>query len=91
VGQHLAIVSPKPQATRLPVTGIRTDGELYEQFATDIRNDVVGYGPIEALLNDETVTARPALAGRGSGICALLIGSQSIAVFAFGAMKLSQG
>ena len=25
VGQHLAIVSPKPQATRLPVTGIRTD------------------------------------------------------------------
>jgi GTPase len=27
VGQHLAIVSPKPQATRLPVTGIRTEGE----------------------------------------------------------------
>jgi GTP-binding protein Era len=27
VGQHLAIVSPKPQATRLPVTGIRTDGD----------------------------------------------------------------
>ena len=26
-GQHLAIVSPKPQATRLPVTGIRTDGD----------------------------------------------------------------
>ncbi len=26
VGQHLAIVSPKAQATRLPVTGIRTDG-----------------------------------------------------------------
>ncbi|MEP6574597.1 MAG: GTPase Era [Gemmatimonadota bacterium] len=25
VGQHLGIVSPKPQATRLPVTGIRTD------------------------------------------------------------------
>jgi GTPase len=25
VGQHLAIVSPKAQATRLPVTGIRTD------------------------------------------------------------------
>ena len=25
VGQHLAIVSPKPQATRLPVTGLRTD------------------------------------------------------------------
>jgi GTP-binding protein Era len=27
VGQHLAIVSPKPQATRLPVTAIRTDGD----------------------------------------------------------------
>ena len=36
--------------------GIRADGELYEQFATDIRNDVIGYGPIEALLNDESVT-----------------------------------
>jgi GTP-binding protein Era len=27
VGQHLAIVSPKPQATRLPVTGLRTEAE----------------------------------------------------------------
>ena len=27
VGQHLAIVSPKPQATRFPVTGIRTEGD----------------------------------------------------------------
>ena len=27
VGQHLAIVSPKPQATRLPVTGIRTEAD----------------------------------------------------------------
>jgi GTP-binding protein Era len=27
VGQHLAIVSPKAQTTRLPVTGIRTDGD----------------------------------------------------------------
>lgn len=26
VGSHLAIVSPKPQSSRLPVTGIRTDG-----------------------------------------------------------------
>jgi pilus assembly protein CpaF len=31
-------------------------GALYEQFATDIRNDVVGYGPIEDLLNDDSVT-----------------------------------
>jgi GTP-binding protein Era len=28
VGEHLAIVSPKAQATRLPVTGLRTDGEV---------------------------------------------------------------
>src|SRR5678815_231876 len=27
VGTHLAIVSPRPQATRLPVTGLLTDGD----------------------------------------------------------------
>ena len=27
VGQHLAIVSPKPQTTRLPVVGLRTDAD----------------------------------------------------------------
>jgi GTP-binding protein Era len=27
VGQHLALVSPKPQATRLPVTGLRTEAD----------------------------------------------------------------
>jgi GTP-binding protein Era len=32
VGQHLAIVSPKAQATRLPVTGIRTEGETQYIF-----------------------------------------------------------
>jgi GTP-binding protein Era len=32
VGQHLAIVSPKPQATRLPVTGIRTEGDAQYIF-----------------------------------------------------------
>jgi len=32
VGQHLAIVSPKPQATRLPVTGIRTQGDTQYIF-----------------------------------------------------------
>jgi GTPase len=32
VGEHLAIVSPKPQATRLPVTGIRTEGEIQYIF-----------------------------------------------------------
>jgi GTP-binding protein Era len=32
VGQHLAIVSPKPQATRLPVVGLRTAGETQYIF-----------------------------------------------------------
>jgi GTP-binding protein Era len=32
VGTHLAIVSPKPQATRLPVTGLRTEGETQFVF-----------------------------------------------------------
>ena len=32
VGQHLAIVSPKAQATRLPVIGIRTDGDTQYVF-----------------------------------------------------------
>ena len=35
---------------------IPVGGDLYEQFAADIRNDVVGYGPIEDLLNDDSVT-----------------------------------
>jgi GTPase len=32
VGEHLAIVSPKAQATRLPVVGIRTDGDTQFVF-----------------------------------------------------------
>ncbi len=32
VGQHLAIVSPKPQTTRLPVVGLRTDGDTQYVF-----------------------------------------------------------
>ena len=32
VGTHLAIVSPKPQATRLPVTGLRTEGDTQFVF-----------------------------------------------------------
>ncbi len=32
VGQHLAIVSPRAQATRLPVTGIRTDTSTDTQY-----------------------------------------------------------
>ena len=36
--------------------GIPVGGDLYDQFAADIRDDVVGYGPIDAVLRDETVT-----------------------------------
>jgi GTP-binding protein Era len=32
IGQHLAIVSPRPQATRLPVTGLRTEGDTQYVF-----------------------------------------------------------
>jgi GTP-binding protein Era len=32
VGQHLALVSPKPQATRLPVTGLRTEADTQFVF-----------------------------------------------------------
>jgi GTPase len=32
VGQHLAIVSPRAQATRLPVTGLRTEGDTQYIF-----------------------------------------------------------
>ena len=32
VGTHLAIVSPKAQATRLPVVGLRTDGDIQYVF-----------------------------------------------------------
>lgn len=32
VGQHLAIVSPRPQATRLPVIGLRTDARVQYIF-----------------------------------------------------------
>ncbi|HEX2610395.1 MAG TPA: GTPase, partial [Gemmatimonadales bacterium] len=32
IGQHLAIVSPKAQATRLPVTGLRTEGDTQYIF-----------------------------------------------------------
>ena len=32
VGEHLAIVSPKAQATRLPVVGLRTEGAVQMIF-----------------------------------------------------------
>ena len=32
IGEHLALVSSKPQATRLPVTGLRTEGDVQYVF-----------------------------------------------------------
>ncbi|HEV2290740.1 MAG TPA: GTPase Era [Gemmatimonadales bacterium] len=47
VGGHLAIVSPKAQATRLPVTGLRTEGEV--QF---VLHDLPGLLQPEYLLHE---------------------------------------
>ena len=35
---------------------LATEGELFHQFVDDIRNDVIGHGPIEEFLADESVT-----------------------------------
>jgi pilus assembly protein CpaF len=43
-------------AVAFAAASIPAEGALYEQFATDIRNDVIGYGPIEEVLNDDSVT-----------------------------------
>jgi len=42
--------------TAFSENGAPLGGELFEQFARDVRNDVIGYGPIEEFLNDESVT-----------------------------------
>src|SRR4051794_6988861 len=47
---HIAIESAFAE------NGAPTEGTLYEQFARDVRNDVMGYGPIEEYLDDESVT-----------------------------------
>ncbi|MFP5256261.1 MAG: CpaF family protein [Acidimicrobiia bacterium] len=36
--------------------GLPTEGEIFHRFASDIRNDVIGYGPIDEYLNDDSVT-----------------------------------
>jgi pilus assembly protein CpaF len=36
--------------------GAPLTGEVFERFARDIRNDVIGYGPIEEYLADDSVT-----------------------------------
>jgi pilus assembly protein CpaF len=36
--------------------GLPTEGEAFHRFASNIRDDVIGYGPIEEFLNDDSVT-----------------------------------
>ncbi len=43
-------------AEAFEAAGIPLGGVLYEQFASDIRDDVVGYGPIDGVLRDDSVT-----------------------------------
>jgi pilus assembly protein CpaF len=43
-------------ATTFADNGVLREGELYEQYARDVRNDVIGYGPIEEFLDDDSVT-----------------------------------
>ncbi|HEV3225373.1 MAG TPA: CpaF family protein [Acidimicrobiales bacterium] len=43
-------------ATAFTDNAVALDGALYEQFSRDVRNDVIGYGPIEEFLADESVT-----------------------------------
>ncbi len=58
VGQRLAIVSPKPQTTRLPVVGLRTDGDAQYVF-----HDLPGLlDPAYALQASMLAAARDVLA-----------------------------
>lgn len=58
VGQHLAIVSPKPQTTRLPVVGLRTDADTQYVF-----HDLPGLlDPAYALQASMLAAARDVLA-----------------------------
>jgi pilus assembly protein CpaF len=36
--------------------GAPTEGTRYQQFKQDVRNDVIGYGPIQEFLEDDSVT-----------------------------------
>ena len=58
VGTHLAIVSPKPQATRLPVTGLRTEGDTQYVF-----HDLPGLLEPEYLMHQRMLAAAHELVG----------------------------
>ena len=59
VGQRLAIVSPKPQATRLPVVGLRTEGDTQYVF-----HDLPGLLDPAYALQASMVAAAHAVLGR---------------------------
>lgn len=59
VGEHLAIVSPKAQATRLPVTGLRTDADTQYVF-----HDLPGLLQPEYLLHQRMREAAVEALGR---------------------------
>jgi len=53
------VLEPRLRETILEAftaNGVPTDGPLFDQYATDVRNDVIGYGPIDMFLHDDTVT-----------------------------------
>ena len=55
-GEELEARLAETIASAFQAAGIPVGGELYGTFARDIRNDVIGYGPIEDLLQDDSVT-----------------------------------
>jgi GTP-binding protein Era len=59
LGTHLAIVSPKPQATRLPVTGILTEGDTQIVFY-----DLPGLLDPRYLMHERMVAAAHELLGQ---------------------------
>jgi pilus assembly protein CpaF len=54
--EELEIALRKTIAAAFEEEGIPLGGGQYEQFAAAIRDDVIGYGPIDSLLKDDSVT-----------------------------------
>jgi GTP-binding protein Era len=63
VGQRLAIVSPKPQATRLPVVGLRTEGDTQYVF-----HDLPGLLDPSYALQASMVAAAQAVLARADAV-----------------------
>jgi len=54
--EELEVALRKTIAAAFEDEGIPLGGGQYEQFAAAIRDDVIGYGPIDSLLKDDSVT-----------------------------------